>query len=755
MKVFRSLIEAINSLGEGKVLFSTDVSLFNEKLAFYQKDVFENLSLNRYKMSYGGLGNKIFFGYLQSVGSRNLYKLLRHISERFIFVRSKDFLKLSEKLVHHASGLDYLKKEIGDFIKSSGKELSRFTDSYDYLLFSRFRSYDGIIPELLDDDVKNWFNSISRLWKNMIFGDSDIYDKFISIFDGEFKEYVAKTVSLSDLPSGYESFSIPFGYFYKGTTRFLAFEGKDARGRVGLFSYDSALSSDRISDELPFLLVYYKGHGIPKEKHGNVFPNILGCFDFYLNIDKDVVVIPVGSEDEGGKKTLILHTFYVGTLLDDHFKFYVDGKRRTYENDTIKSWSSEYRFNLYPNQEDEGKGRVVLDVEKRIGVDLTWTDKEKGVNELRLKSELLLNISSFGEVVEIGGERNLVPRGTSITKDGRLFINEFSMSLDPSTFDYADFDLDRFVVPNWDKNLSDTFASIIEKVEEMFMSSLPGFDFVYTRYRDLGMNSEEVEDFTFRDKRFLLSTLELVFRESLGAIKKAAESKGVYSYIGETTSITDTRVRKTNVFSTSKIFDVKVPSENFVRYRGEVFEERKLYPRFIDYLDPNLCFDSGSISANVGFPGIHDKRVRDLVKVKAYRAFVKKSLPEEGNEPGKDRFEIYSLFLDLVPHDPNSVKYMYSKRLHEVFRSKGEIGKMIMKSFVDPLDLGALYTKWGVDLEIVVAPCRSKEGNSYCVFPKNRYLIGDEVYEQIFISDLRNYRFEYKIGKNAIEILGS
>jgi hypothetical protein len=754
VKVFRNLIEAINSLGKGKVLISTEESLFNKKLAFYQKDIFEYLNLDKYKMNYGEVGAHILIRYFYSNGldfSNDFYKLSSHISKRFTFVRSRDFLGLSEKLVHHASGLDYLKEEISDFIQSSGKELSRLTDSYDYLLFSGFRSENVITPELLDYSGKKWFSSIFRFWNNLVLGDSEIYKKFLSVFDGELKEYIAKTVSLSEPPSGYEPFSLPFGYFDRGT-RPMVFEGSSVGGDVGMISYNnSVLSSDKISYELPKLLIL-KGHGVSKEKYGDVFPEILGCFDFYFNAEKDVVIIPVESEYEEGEKTLILHTFYVGTLLDDHFKFYVDGKGKVYDDKINEYWNSEYKFNLYPNQEDEGKGKVFLDVEERIRVDLTWADKERGVEELRLEAELLLNASSFGEIVKVGSERSLVPRGAYITKDGSLYIKNFSVKLDPSTFDYVNFDLDRFVVPNWDKNLSDTFVSILGKVEEMFMSKLPGFGFVYGRYRSLGMNSERVEYFTFRDREFLFNTIDLVFRESLRSIKKAAENKGVYSYVGGTTSITDKGVRKTNVFSTSKSFDVKVPYENFVGYQDEVFEKRKLYPRFIDYLDPNLCLDFGSVSINVDFPGIYDKKVRDLVKTKAYRAFVNKCLSEENNELGKDQVDLYSLFLGLVPNDPSSVKYLYSKGLHEVFLSKSEIGKMIMKSIVDPLDLGVVYTKWGVDIDIRIAPCRFED---YCVVPKYRYLIGDKVYEEIFISDLRNQRFEYRIGNNSIEILGS
>jgi len=714
--------------------------------------------LDKYKMNYGEAGAHILIRYFYSNGldfSNDFRRLSSSTSERFVFVSSRDFIGMSEKLLQHASSLDYLKEEIGDFIKSSGRELSRLTNSYDYLIFSSFRSDDLTVPELLDNKGKGWFNSVSRFLKNLVFGDSDAYNKLLSVFDGEFRDYVAKTVSLSKPPSGYESFSLPFGYFDKGTKP-LAFEGNNIGGGVGLFSYNVSFSSSEISHGLPRLLIF-KGYYTPEEKYGDVFPEVFGCFDFYFNIDKDkdVVIIPVESEYEEGEKTLILHTFYVGTLMDDHFKFYVDGGKKANKEEIDEYWNSEYKFNLYPNQKDADKGKVVIDVEERIGVDLTWADKEKGVEELRLEAKLLLNASSFGEIVEVGSERSLVPQGVHITGDGILSIEKFSVRLDPSTFDHLNFDLDRFVVPNWDKNLSDTFVSILEKVEEMFMSNLPGFDFVYGIYRSLGMNSQEIEYCTFRDKRFLLSTIELVFRESLMAIKKAAENKGVYSYIGGTTSVTDKRVRKNNVFSTSESFNVKIPHENLSIYQVEVFEKRKLYPRFIDYLDPNLCLDFGSVSVNVDFPGIYDKKVRDLTKIKSYLSFVNKYLPEEDNELGKDQVELYSLFLDLVPSDPSSVKYLYSKGLHEVFLSKGEIGKRIMEGLVDPLDLGVVYTKWGIDIDISIAPCNFRGDKAYCVAPKYRYLIGNKVYEQVFISDFRNQRFEYKIGKNAIEILGS
>jgi hypothetical protein len=213
VKVFRNLVEAINSLGKGKVLFSTDEFLFNKKLAFYQKDVFENLYLDKYKMNYGEVGAHIFIRYFYSNGldfSNDFRRLSSSTSERFMFVSSRDFIGMSEKLLQHASSLDYLKEEIGDFIKSSGRELSRLTNSYDYLIFSSFRSDDLTVPELLDNKGKGWFNSVSRFWKNLVFGDSDAYNKLLSVFDGEFRDYVAKTVYLSKPPSGYESFSLPF-----------------------------------------------------------------------------------------------------------------------------------------------------------------------------------------------------------------------------------------------------------------------------------------------------------------------------------------------------------------------------------------------------------------------------------------------------------------------------------------------------------------------------------------------------------------
>jgi len=415
VKVFRNLVEAINSLGKGKVLLSTNDFLFNRKLAFYQKDIFGNLYLDRYKMNYVEVGAHILIRYFYSNGidfSNDFYDLSSFTSEKFMFVRSRDFLGLSEKLAQHASSLDYLKEEIGDFIQSSGKYLSRLTDSYDYLLFSRFRSESLVTPQLLYGEGKKWLSSISRFWKNLVSGDSGVYDKFLSVFDGEFKEYVTKAVSPSDFPSGYDSFSLPFGYFDRGA-RPLAFEGDSVGGGVGLFSYNSAFSPDKISYELPKLLIF-KGYHTPEERYGDVFPKIFGFSGFYFNIDEDVIIIPVESECEEGEKTLILHTFYVGTLMDDHFKFYVDGRKKVSKDNVNEYWYSEYKIILYPNQEEEGKGKIFLDVEEKIGIDLTWADKEEGIEELRLEAELLLNASSSGEVVEVGDEKSLVPRGARI-----------------------------------------------------------------------------------------------------------------------------------------------------------------------------------------------------------------------------------------------------------------------------------------------------------------------------------------------------
>jgi hypothetical protein len=47
------------------------------------------------------------------------------------------------------------------------------------------------------------------------------------------------------------------------------------------------------------------------------------------------------------------------------------GGKKSVKTKVDEYWNSEYKFNLYPNQEDDGKGKVVIDVEERIGVDLT------------------------------------------------------------------------------------------------------------------------------------------------------------------------------------------------------------------------------------------------------------------------------------------------------------------------------------------------------------------------------------------------
>jgi hypothetical protein len=759
VKVFRNLVEAINSLGNGKVLISTEEYLFNKKLAFYQKDIFENFSLDKYKMNYGEVGAHILIRYFYSNGidfSNDFSGLSSHTAERLIFVRSGDFLGLSERLAQHASNLDYLKEEIVYFIQSSGKELSRLTDSYDYLLFSRFRSESVVTPQLLDGEGKKWLNSISRFWKNLVFGDSEVYDKFLSVFDGELREYVAKTVSISDQPSGYDSFSLPFGYFDRGT-RPLAFEGNSVGGGVGLFSYNSALSPDRITYGLPRLLIS-KGYYTPEEKYGDVFPRILGFFGFYFNIDKDVIIVPIESEYEEGEKTVILHVFYVGTLINDHFNFYVDGRKKVNKEKVNDYWYPEYRIFLYPNQEEEeGKGKIFLDVEEKIGVDLTWADKEEGVEELRLQAELLLNASSSGEVVEVGDERNLVPQGSRITKGGTLFIHNFSFRLHPSLFDaYEEFNpikLDR------NKKLIDFLTSILVKVENRFLSDLPSFNFIYRRVLERGSNKEVKEIFSFRDKKFLLRAVELVLKESLNAIRsemKKIRERGVegflYSFV--TNKLSTTEISSFG-YSTSEAFSVEIPFYDLERYQERIFKERRLYSKFIDYPDPKLCFDSEGVGVIVDFPRLYNKKVRDLAKGRIYKAFVQQSSPEEANKLSREHIEVYSLFLDLVPHDPSLVKYLSFKGLHEIFSSKSEIGKRIMRNLADPLDFGVIYTKWGMEIEIRIEPAQVKEGKVYYVVPKDKYRVGNEIYEETFLSGLRNYKFEYRMGKNAIEIFGS
>ncbi len=756
VRVFRSLIEAINSLGKGKVLFSTDEFLFNRKLAFYQKDVFENLSLDKYKMSYGDIGGHIFVKYFRSNGvdfGDDFYEISSRILDRFVFFHSEDLLRILEKLENHARSLGYLREEIVDFVQSSGKELSRLAEPYNYLLFSSFVSESVVTPQLLDDEDKKWLNSISGFWKNLVSGDSGVYNKFLSIFDGEFRDYVAKTVSLSGLQPGYYSIGFPFGYFDKGT-RPLAFESGGVEGGVGLFSYNSELYSDRIGDHLPRLLrlITFNKHHIPEEKYGDFFPKIFGCFDFYFGIDNDFVIIPVESEYENGEKTLVLHTFYVGTLLNDHFKFYVDGGRKVSRGKVEDYLNSEYRFNLYPNQENGDKGKVVIDLDERIRVELSWSDREEGVEELNLEAELLLNTSSFGEVVEVGGEMGLVPRGARVVKGGKLFILRFSVGLHPSLFEPygGPTNLSR------NRKLHDVFISILEKIENRFLYDLQSFDFFYERVSEKGSNKKVKENISFRDKRFLLNTTEVVVRESLKTIRDELKEKGEKGF--ERLIYFDIKSRTPEsysfIFSTRrKSLSADITLEELENYHKEVFENRRLYSRFIDQPNPELCFDSGGLRVSVIFPSISDKRAMDLTKVKLYETFVKKSLPDRPIELSKEQVEIYSLFLDLLPHDPSSVRYLDSIGPHETFRSEIEVGKRIMEGPIDPLDLGVIYTKWGMEVGIRIRP--SESGKGYHVVPIYRYQVEKEVHEETFINRLNIIRFEYRIGNNAIEILGS
>jgi len=331
------------------------------------------------------------------------------------------------------------------------------------------------------------------------------------------------------------------------------------------------------------------------------------------------------------------------------------------------------------------------------------------------------------------------------------------LRLHPSLFDaYDEFNPTKL---NRNKKLIDFLSSILVKIEDRFLYDLPSFNFIYRKFLERGSNKEVKEIFPFRDKKFLLRAIALVLRESLNTIRGEMEKRREHDVEGFLYPFVTNKLRTTEIssfgYSTSRAFSAEIPLYDLERYQERLFKERRLYSKFIDYPDPSLCFDSEGLGVVVDFPRLSNKKVRNLAKSRVYRAFVQQYYPEKANELSREHLEVYSLFLDLVPHDPSSVRYLHFKGLDEIFSSKSEVGKRIIKSLVDPLDFGVIYTKWGMGIEIKIEPVQGKEGKVYYVVPKGKYRVGNEVYEETFVSGLTNYRFEYRIGNNAIEIFGS
>ncbi len=760
VKVFRNLYEALNSLERGKVLVSKVNYMFNPRLAFYQEDIFGGLKLDKYKNDHD-LGYSVLEHYFSEFGidfpkeeeNDPIYNNLGLISSESFIVRSDDLLKTLEKIGGDTKDLRVLDKGPIDFVVTSGKILSSLSSSFDFLIFSSFkvgrsRNLEGDLENLMISGVYKGENvpDFSGFWSNILFGKSESYEKLLSVFDEDFRKYVLGSITFYDEGDGEKGakyFSLPFGRFGSSEdTRFLLFEANDLGRKIGLVSIDQRLSSNGISGWFTRLLVSRRD-AFPE-------PKIIGCIDLYYHsgLDlKDVVLIPVELDAGGrkrGRKILVLHTFLVGDLLDDYFKFYVDVRNRS-------PLYTDYILRLYPNKGREGGGKFVLDVVERVGFEIDGLD---GAN---LSANLSFNNISVGELKEVGGNKELVPRGSTPKYDSLdIVVYNFSITMDEkldlstsSSHEEESLSLVRYrnsyILKGhiWNnKRFSRLIINGIEGFESKFLSGLSS---------SCLLSSEGEENLALRDKNFLLKMVDFVFRMSIKSIKdkfyncvesgEKCDDFRLYVDIDEGKYGKDTVViTKIENRPGAKFIYAKVDPRHSEGYLKEIFENRALYSRFIHSFDEGsvkLCFENSrgdKAKIDIHLP-LHEDRVKDFLKRKSYLGFINWSL-RNLEEIKKDQADIYSVFLDLVPYDPSSVRFLHSKGIYDDIISR--LNKFLRLE--EALEQGTVEIRVFLDLGIKV---KEKE-NRICILPEEG---------PSFIRDLTlPNTFIYKQGETVMEI---
>ncbi len=756
VKVFRNLYEALNSLGRGKVLVSNVYLLFNPSLAFYHEDIFGGLKLDKYKNDHD-LGYSVLDQYISEFGidfpkkeeTDPIYHKLGLISSESFIVRSDDLLRTLEKLGDDTKDLRVLDKGPIDFIITSGKILSSLSSSFDFLVFSSFkvdrsRELERDLENLMISGVYEGENvpDFYGFWSNILFGKSESYGKLLSVFDEDFIKYVFGSIIFYDEKGGEKGakyFSLPFGRFLSSEdTRFLFSYAKDLGRKIGFVSIDQRLSSSGISEWFNRLLVSRRD-AFPE-------PKIIGCIDLYYHSGpnlKDVVLIPV-ELGVGGRKILVLHTFLVGDLLDDYFKFYVDVRDRS-------PLYTDYILRLYPNKGREGGGKFVLDAIERVGFEIDGLD---GVN---LSATVSFNNTSVGELKEVEGNKELVPRGSTPKYDSLdISVYGFSISmnekLDLSALSSQEGELlslvrhrNSYILQGriWNnKRFARLIRNGIEGFESKFLSILPS---------SCLLSSEGERNLALRDKDFLLKMTDFVFRMSIKAIKdkfdKCVESGEKCDDFRVYIDVDEEKYGKETLFITKieyspgpKFIYIKVDPKQSEDYLKEIFENRTLYSRFISSFDESsfkLCFENSKgdkAEIDIDLP-LHEDRVKDSLKRKSYLGFINWSL---GNleEIRKDQADIYSVFLDLVPYDPGSVRSLHSKGIYDDISSR-------LKKFLrleEALEQGTVEIKIFLYLGIRV---KEKE-NKICILPEEGpYFVKDLTLPSTFI---------YKQGETVLEI---
>jgi hypothetical protein len=749
VRVFRNLFEAISSLEKGKALVSKYNYMFNPELAFYQEDIFgDRLEIDKYKKN-RDLGYRLLGSYISEFGVKitedeDVFYNLGHLSSYSLVVRSDDLLRVLERVDDSVKDLRAFDREPIDFVKASIRVSSSLTDSFDFLVFSNFSEdqyKDG--DNLLISGVYSRENTTDffGFWEKLLFGKPSSYEKLLSVFDEDLKNHVFGSISLYD-DKGSNFFSLPFGSFY-GDTKFLFFEkGRllpktgDFEKKVGLVSFDRRLSSTEISEWFSRFIANAYDRGIS--------PRIIGCLDFYYGVgpksEENVVLIPVELNIDN-RKVLILHAFFVVDLLDD-YKFYVDVREEG------RAFYSDYTIILYPNKDREERGKFILSVSEHVSF---MTDGLEGVD---IHASMSFKSSSVGEIIEVEGKKELVPRGV-VPKYDSLQITTYDFSIDlDEKFDLSvsppdngeELSLVRhgnsYVLKGkmWkNKRFVSAIRSGIERSEDNLLSSLPNSCFL------LGDGKKNT---SFRDKKFLLELVELILRESFRSIKERLDKCGneekcefrVYVDIDENKYGKDiiniTRIS----YPTSSNFIYAIPENPEERLR-EIFGERALYPKLVDSPDKRvekLCFENGKgnkVEIDTGLP-LHEDKVKDLLKRKSYLGFINWSLKDVGGER-EDRAEVYSLFLDLVPRDPSSVMYLYSWGVYDNIMYKLE---KVIKNLEEALDQGTIELNINLNLGVKAT---EKEGK-ICILPGGE----DSFIGELTLGDF----FMYKQGKSLLAV---
>jgi len=695
------------------------------------------------------LGYSILGSYISEFGVKtpedeDVFYNLGHLSSYSFIVRSDDLLRVLERIDDSIKDLRALDNEPINFVKSSLEILSTSADPFDFVIFSNFKEdqyEDG--DNILIAGVYSRENTtdFSGFWEKLLFGKPSSYEKLLSVFDEKLIEYSFSSITLyDDKRSNY--FSLPFGIFY-GDTKFLFFEKgrllpktRDFEKKVGLVSIDRRLSSSEISEWFSRFIVNASGREIS--------PRIIGCLDLYYGArsksEKNVVLIPV-ELDIDNRKVLILHAFFVVDLLDN-YKFYIDVREEG------RAFHSEYKVTLYPNRDGEERRKFILSVSENVSL---ATD---GLRELDLFSSMSFKSSCVGEIIEVKGEKKLVPRGI-IPKHDSLQITtyDFSINLDErfdlsahSPDDGEELSLtkhrDSYVIKGeiWrNKRFVSAIGGGIERFENSLLSRLPNSCF---------LSGDGERNASFRDKKFLLKLVELIFRESFRSIKERLYKCGnegkcdfrVHVDIDEDKYGKDI-IKITEIsHSPGSDFIYTIP-ENSEDLLEEIFGERTSHPRFVDSPDKGvekLCFENGDgnkVEIDTGLP-LYENKVKDLLKRNSYLGFINWSLRDVEGER-ENRAEVYSLFLDLVPRDPSSVMYLYSWVVYDDIMYKLE---KVIENLEEALDQGTIELNINLKLEVKVT---EKEGN-ICIMPGG---------EDSFIGDLTlEDCFKYRQGKSVLII---